>query len=54
MAVILIWNIWKLRNNKIFRDENFNINGISVRVKRMMKDCDFRNEIILEGNEDKE
>lgn len=50
--MILIWSIGKLRNNKIFGNENFNINEVFIRVRRMMNEGDFRNEFIP-GEDDK-
>lgn len=37
-AVAIIWSIWIFRSNKVFRNEEFNINGIFIRVKSMIKE----------------
>lgn len=39
--------ICKLRNNRVFREERFNINRVFVRVRSMTKEWELRNEVIL-------
>lgn len=50
MATTIMWSIWKERNNKIFRSEEFNINGVIVKAKRMMKEWKFRSELTDEAS----
>lgn len=45
MAAIIMWSIWKSRNNTIFKDEEYNINGIITRAKRMSKEWELKNKI---------
>lgn len=46
MAVLLMRSIWELRNDEIFREENFNINGVIIREESMVNEWDLRNELI--------
>lgn len=38
MTITIMWSIWKFRNVKIFRNENFSCNKVIFRVKSMVRE----------------
>lgn len=42
LAIAIVWSTWKSRNNKVFRNENFNTNGVLIRARSMVKECEYR------------
>lgn len=51
-AATIIWSIWKSRNNKIFRNEEFNANGVLVRARSMIKEWKITSNL-LPGDDEK-
>lgn len=47
LVTIILWSIWKVRNNVIFSNERFNINGVFIRARVMIKEWELRNQISL-------
>lgn len=52
MAGILLWSLWKTRNNVVFGDAKFNTDEVLFRARSMIKEWDFRNELNPDGEGD--
>lgn len=50
LVVLLLWSVWKLRNNVVFKNKRFNINEVFFKVRSMVKEWKFKDVLILDND----